>query len=339
MNSYETHTQQNQGSGAFSGEVQAPTQQTLSQRRPSLESAIRADSDGILRPSTFAEAMRVAGELAKSQFVPKDFIGKPENVLGAIMMGAELGIGPMMSVQNIAVINGRPSVWGDMMLGLCRRHPEWGGIDETGDDKTARCVVTRYERLGGKVVEKRYVGEFTIEEAKHAKLLEKDTPWKYYPKRMLKYRARGFALRDAFGDVLKGLHTVEEMRDVIDVVASDIVASDVTPTENAVAAGAPPSGVPAEPVGASKSGAAAVRERLKAKQEGAAASKTPSTPPPALNTTRIQGFLNAYRDALYTDDLGAIRNDLKPVWDSWTEAEQAAVTEAAEGAKKRLQEG
>jgi len=54
----------------------------------------------------------------------------------------------------------------------------------------------------------------SVGDAKLASLWGKQGPWSQYPKRMLKFRARGFWLRDNFGDILKGMRTVEELRDV-----------------------------------------------------------------------------------------------------------------------------
>jgi hypothetical protein len=55
--------------------------------------------------------------------------------------------------------------------------------------------------------------KFSVEDAKRAGLWAKQGPWSAYPKRMLQMRARGFALRDAFPDVLKGMITAEEAID------------------------------------------------------------------------------------------------------------------------------
>jgi hypothetical protein len=53
--------------------------------------------------------------------------------------------------------------------------------------------------------------EFSVDDAKTAGLWGKAGPWKTHPKRMLKYKARAFNLRDNFPDILKGLHLQEEM--------------------------------------------------------------------------------------------------------------------------------
>ena len=64
-----------------------------------------------LLPSSLGEAREMAEMIARSDFAPKDYKGKPENVIIAVQMGADLGLKPMQALQNIAVINGRPPNW------------------------------------------------------------------------------------------------------------------------------------------------------------------------------------------------------------------------------------
>jgi hypothetical protein len=160
-----------------------------------------------LSPRDFEEAWRMADYLANSDMVPKDFKGKPGNCLVAIQWGAELGLKTMQAIQNIAVINGRPSLWGDVMLALVRSSPLCEYVVETISGDIAICKVKRR----GEPEQSR---EFTKEDATKAGLWTKDGPWKQYPKRMLQMRARAWALRDVFTDVLKGLHMAEEAMDM-----------------------------------------------------------------------------------------------------------------------------
>jgi hypothetical protein len=129
----------------------------------------------------------------------------------AIQHGAELGLSPMQSLQSIAVVNGRPSVYGDTALAVCKGSPvcEWvrETIEGEGDHMVAVCQAKR--RGDAQPVESR----FGVAEAKKANLWGKGGPWTQYPRRMLQMRARGFALRDAFPDVLRGLVTAEEAAD------------------------------------------------------------------------------------------------------------------------------
>lgn len=177
-----------------------------------------------LAPKDLDEAMRFADMLANASIVPKDYIGKPGNCLVAIQWGMELGLQPMQAMQSIAVINGRPSLWGDAMLALVKAHPAFEWIKEGCDGTVATCTV---KRRG----EPEVVQTFAMEDAKRAGLTGKQGPWTQYPKRMLQMRARGFALRDAFPDALRGVVSAEEARDT--PAERDMGAAEVIETKPA----------------------------------------------------------------------------------------------------------
>ena len=160
---------------------------------------------------TMGEAMSFAQMVAKSDFAPKDFKGKPESCLLAIQHGSEVGLSPMQSLQSIAVINGRPTIWGDAALALVQSSPVCEYVREylegEGDNLTAVCEAKRQGYPTPSV------SRFSGADAKKAGLWGKSGPWTQYPTRMLALRARGFALRNAFADALRGLITAEEARD------------------------------------------------------------------------------------------------------------------------------
>lgn len=169
-------------------------------------------SDHGVKLSTFEDAYRFSKCVVESGWAPKG-MDKPEAVLIALQHGAELGLPPMAALQNIAVINGRPGIYGDAALalvrasGLCESHKE-EIIGTEGKDDWG-CKVTTKRKDGDVAVD-----SFTVADAKKAGLWGKTGPWSQYPKRMLRFRARGFSLRDNYGDVLKGLRTVEELQDM-----------------------------------------------------------------------------------------------------------------------------
>lgn len=177
-------------------------------------------------PVTLDEAMRFSDMLAKSQMVPKAYQNKPEDVLVAIQWGRELGLAPLQALQNIACINGKPSVYGDAAMALVQASPVCDGVDETieGEGTPNPVAVCIARRKGRNPV----IVRFSVEDAKRAGLWGKAGPWQAYPKRMLQMRARGFALRDAFPDVLKGLITAEEAQDYPEE-AKPRPAKDITP--------------------------------------------------------------------------------------------------------------
>jgi hypothetical protein len=169
-------------------------------------------------PQTMTEAIDFSNMLSKSTMVPKAYQNKPEDVLVAVQWGYELGLAPLQALQNIATINGKPSVYGDAAMALVQNSPVCEDVKEYFDGEgtsnpIAVCVAKRKNRT-------EVISKYSVEDAKRAGLWNKQGPWTQYPKRMLQMRARGFALRDAFPDVLKGLITVEEAQDYPDDTAA-----------------------------------------------------------------------------------------------------------------------
>lgn len=162
-------------------------------------------------PATITEAIEFSKMLADSAMVPRQYQGKPQDIMVCVQWGQEIGLAPMQALQNIAVINGKPSVYGDAMMALVQSSPQCEGIEESieGEGTVNPVAVCIAHRKGRKPVTVR----FSVEDAKRAGLWGKQGPWQAYPKRMLQMRARGFALRDQFADVLKGLMTIEEAWD------------------------------------------------------------------------------------------------------------------------------
>ena len=160
---------------------------------------------------TMADAMSFGKMVAESDFAPKDFRGKPASCVLAIQAGAEIGLSPMQALQSIAVVNGRPSIFGDAALAVVKACPVCEYVTETvegdGEQLVATCTAKRRGYPQPTVV------KFTVADAKKAGLWGKSGPWTQYPKRMLQMRARGFALRDAFPDALRGMVTAEEAGD------------------------------------------------------------------------------------------------------------------------------
>ena len=179
--------------------------------------ALTAAGTNSLVPQNFADAEHIALSLAKSDIVPKELIGKPANILLVLMFGAELDMSPAQRLQNIMIVNGRPSLWGDAVMGKV----EASGLqdawrDEYDPNVGGGTVSFTTKRKGREPITR----TFSMEDAKKANLAGKPGPWTQYPKRMLFHRARSWALRDAYPDVLKGIRVYEEDRDMIEMVSN-----------------------------------------------------------------------------------------------------------------------
>lgn len=177
----------------------------------------------IYLPDTKSDAYKFAMSFANSMFCPKVYQGKPDDVYLAMAYGAQIGLNPLLAVQNIAVVNGRPSVYGDAMTAIVMGHPETQAYEDGYKaDGTAYCKITRK----GKTVYR----EFSEAMARRAGLWGKDI-WAKYPERMLLWRAKGNAIRDLYADVLMGMWSVEEARDMPQSIEEEIL--NVTPLEGA----------------------------------------------------------------------------------------------------------
>jgi len=226
-----------------------------------------------LIPSTFEQAMQFAKVMSNSDLVPKDFRGKVENCFIAVQMGLEVGLSPMAAIQNIAVINGRPAMWGDAVMAIVLASGLLDTISESLDgpdnDWLATCAVKRK----GQAATAR---QFSMGDAKRAGLDKKDGPWKQYPKRMLQMRARAFALRDVFPDVLRGIAIREEAEDIIEVTATPVSEPQRATTPATTQTSAPAANV----------------------QQAPAQAAAPAVPNTAPQATVIAGMLITKTDAV-----------------------------------------
>lgn len=160
-----------------------------------------------LVPQNLEEAFRLAGAMAASGMAPRG-MDKPEQVMVAILAGAEIGFAPYQAMQSFAVVNNRATLWGDAIPALLWSHgfkiKEW--FDKDDAPTKAFCEVTRPD---GTTIQRSY----SLDDAKKAGLLGKQGPWQTATSRMLQMRARSFTARDGAADVLKGLHIREEVED------------------------------------------------------------------------------------------------------------------------------
>lgn len=192
-------------------------------QRNGLTDAVSHPFTAAMRPKDLPELLRFCEKLSESIICPKALKRDGMAVMVAIQAGERHGFDVLGSIQNIAIINGKPSFYGDAMLGICRAASSvWGGVEEThggsmaDGDAWAQCKVWRKGEEEHPVIQR-----FDQDMALRAKLIGKfgkSGPWQDYPERMLMFRARGWALRDCFPDLLSGIISAEEAMDYPEVV-------------------------------------------------------------------------------------------------------------------------
>lgn len=175
-------------------------------------------------PRTLDEVNSLSELLAKSTLLPDGLRGKTADIAVSILAGQELGLSPMAAIRGVFVVQGKPVLAADTMVGLVLA----SGLAEyfmCVEDTDAR-VTYETKRKGAPAPQR---CSWTVEDTKRAGLNTKDN-WRLYTRSMMKARAKAILARDAFPDVLAGCYDPDE--DIRPVRAS-------TPAEPFVPAGQP----------------------------------------------------------------------------------------------------
>jgi hypothetical protein len=183
-----------------------------------VKSKVIVTEEGFLRATDLEGKFRIADALFKSKMVPKGY-ENPLQVMAAMEFAVELGLRPFQGLRNIAMIQGQPSIWGELPLALAFKSGQVESITEFVFDQDYNEICFKNKNLtakpwGGycKIVRKGVgAGEafFTMKEAEEAGLLGRNNPWKTYPKIMLQRRARSQVLKTLFPDMLSGVSIAE----------------------------------------------------------------------------------------------------------------------------------
>lgn len=186
---------------------------------------------GIFSPEAFEFTQRVAKAFASSDIVPEKFKGNLANCIVALEVAKACNVSPMAVFQNLHVIQGRPS-WSSSYiiaaLNACGRFaPLRFEMSGQGDDR--QCVAwtkdSSGERLDGPAV--------SIKMAKDEGWYQKNgSKWKTMPELMLRYRAAAFFGRLYAPDVLNGMQSEDEVKEVIDVTPITVEEKPVVAAVN-----------------------------------------------------------------------------------------------------------
>lgn len=156
--------------------------------------------------------------LSSSSLVPKDYQGRLDNCLIALEMSHRIGASPLMVMQNLHIIQGKPS-WSSPFIiasiNTCGRFDKLkfrksGEGEDYGYEAYAKDK-TGIECVGPKVTMKMVKAEGWMD--------KNGSKWKTMPELMFQYRAAAFFGRLHCPEIMMGMHTVEE---VIDVVATTV---------------------------------------------------------------------------------------------------------------------
>ncbi len=159
---------------------------------------------------------RIADRYANSSMVPDTYKGKPDNCFVAVELASRMDVSPVLVMQNLYIVQGRPSWAGQACKALIDGSGKFRDSDfvQTGNrsDDSWGCYLQAIRISTGKLVKGT---EVTIQMAKDEGWYGKNgSKWKTMPEQMLKYRAAAFFARTECPEALMGFQTAEEVEDV-----------------------------------------------------------------------------------------------------------------------------
>ncbi len=170
----------------------------------------------------FKNALTMAQELSKSDIIPATYKGKPENCLIAIELSNRLKLSPFLVMQNMHVIQGRPSWSSSFIISCINGSGRFNGpLKFEMDANKTKCRAIAIEKTTG---EKLTGPTITLEMAQAEGWLGKNgSKWKTMPELMLRYRAAAFFGRLYCPEIINGMLTDDEVTDIKPIDEAEIV--------------------------------------------------------------------------------------------------------------------
>ena len=161
----------------------------------------------------FNQIFRAADMLSKTSIIPQSYQGKPQDCFVAIEMANRMGVSPMVVMQNMYVVKGKPSWAGQactMLINSCGKFKDVKHIYTGEKGKPNRgCYVTATRISDGSQVDG---VEVTMQMAQ-SEGWTSNSKWRNMPELMLAYRASAFFARVYCPEAMMGVQTAEEVYD------------------------------------------------------------------------------------------------------------------------------
>lgn len=163
---------------------------------------------------SFEHAQRIAKMIATSALIPSAYQGRVENVMIALEMAHRSGDSPLMVMQNLNVIKGKPS-WGSSYIiakiNACGRFGTPLKFEKSGEGENYGYIAWLLDKKGDRLEGVKVTWAMVKAEG----WLSKDgSKWKTMPELMFQYRAAAFFGRLHTPEILMGMQTAEEIIDI-----------------------------------------------------------------------------------------------------------------------------
>lgn len=195
----------------------------VSEQVESKQIVVKQDPTPTTNLSTFSDNWKIATQLAKSSIIPKEFQGKPENILLCMGMSEKMGLDLITVVNNLQMVMGHQEWKGSFIPVLIEKTGKYTDLEfnfvgkETDD--TFGCYLEATRTRDGKRIQGTTI---TINMAKVEGWYNRNSKWKTMPRQMLIYRASTFFARAYCAAALNGIYTEGETNDITNTQSAPV---------------------------------------------------------------------------------------------------------------------
>ena len=170
----------------------------------------------------FNNLYKMAQRISKSQLVPQNYQGKPEDCMLAIDMANRNGMSPVMVMQNLYVVKGKPVWSGQACMSMIKASKEFKNVrvvyvGEESTDDWGCYVKATYKETGEEAVGTKITIKMAKDEgwySKPDKYGKETSKWQTMPQQMLAYRAAAFFCRIYLPNEIMGCCVEGEPEDI-----------------------------------------------------------------------------------------------------------------------------
>ncbi|MCL2006283.1 MAG: recombinase RecT [Planctomycetaceae bacterium] len=175
------------------------------------------------------EMERRSNMLAKSTMIPESFRNNPSNCMIALDIALRLQMNPLMIMQNLYIVQGRPSWSGQFLIACINKSGlfktplrfKFSGQENTDNygcvayaiDKNGELLESTKITIGMAKAEKWWSKKVKVKRD-GVERIEEISKWQSMPQQMFQYRAAAFFARTYCPEITMGLMTQDEVIDI-----------------------------------------------------------------------------------------------------------------------------
>lgn len=176
---------------------------------------------------SFEHGQRVAKMLSSSSLIPKEYQNNIQNTMIALEMANRIGANPLMVMQNLYIVHGKPSWSSTFIIASINACGKFSPLryEMSGEGDKYGCIAWAYD----KETKERLEGPKVTWEMANAEgwVNKSGSKWKTMPELMFRYRAAAFFGRLYAPELLMGISTADESEDISHTVISSRLSNKI----------------------------------------------------------------------------------------------------------------